>query len=164
MVALLPYLALKLHSVISSRASQVAPVVKNPPTKCRRYKRWGFDPWVRKIPWGQAWQPTPVFLTGKSHGQRSMASYTVHRITRSQTLRKRFSMHRCISTTFYLLRHSQSSAPDWGEWQENAGLETLLWAFLKNITQHRSYLDAIYHAQFLEGVTSTSSSGDCWRK
>ena len=39
----------------------------------RRYKRLGFDPWVRKIPWRSAWQPTPVFLPGDSHGQRSLA-------------------------------------------------------------------------------------------
>ena len=32
----------------------------------------GFDPWVRKIPWRRAWQPTPVFLPGESHGQRSL--------------------------------------------------------------------------------------------
>ena len=31
----------------------------------------GFSPWVRKIPWKMKWQPTPVFLPGKSHGQRS---------------------------------------------------------------------------------------------
>ena len=37
--------------------------------QCRRH---GFDPWVRKIPWGRAWQPTPVFLPGESHGQRSL--------------------------------------------------------------------------------------------
>ena len=30
------------------------------------------DPWVRKIFWRRAWQPTPVFLPGKSHGQRSL--------------------------------------------------------------------------------------------
>ena len=30
-------------------------------------------PWVRKIPWRRAWQPTPVFLPGESHGQRSLA-------------------------------------------------------------------------------------------
>ena len=30
-----------------------------------------FDPWVRKIPWRRKWQPTPVFLSGKSHGQRT---------------------------------------------------------------------------------------------
>ena len=33
----------------------------------------GFDPWVRKIPWRRVWQPTPVFLPGESHGQRSLA-------------------------------------------------------------------------------------------
>ena len=32
-----------------------------------------FDPWVRKMPWTRAWQPTPVFLSGQSHGQRSRA-------------------------------------------------------------------------------------------
>ena len=35
-------------------------------------KRHGFNPWVRKIPWRRKWQPTPVFLPGKSHGQRSL--------------------------------------------------------------------------------------------
>ena len=30
-----------------------------------------FDPWVGKIPWSRKWQPTPVLLTGKSHGQRA---------------------------------------------------------------------------------------------
>ena len=32
----------------------------------------GFDPWVGKIPWRRKWQPTPVLLPGKSHGQRSL--------------------------------------------------------------------------------------------
>ena len=34
-----------------------------------------FSPWVRKIPWRREWQPIPVFLPGKSHGQRSLAGY-----------------------------------------------------------------------------------------
>ena len=38
---------------------------------CRRHKRWGFNSWVGKIPWSRKWQPTPVFLPGKFHGQRS---------------------------------------------------------------------------------------------
>ena len=37
-------------------------------------KRHGFSLWVRKIPWRRKWQPTPVFLPGKSHGQRSLAA------------------------------------------------------------------------------------------
>ena len=34
--------------------------------QCRRCKRHGFHPWVTKIPWRRKWQPTPVFLPGKS--------------------------------------------------------------------------------------------------
>ena len=40
--------------------------------QCRRHKRHGFSPWVGKIPW----LPTPVFLPGESHGQRSLAGYS----------------------------------------------------------------------------------------
>jgi len=39
--------------------------------QCRRFKRCGFDPWVGKIPLRKAQQPTPVFLSGEFHGQRS---------------------------------------------------------------------------------------------
>ena len=39
---------------------------------CLQCRRPGFDPWVRKIPWRRKWQPTPVHLPGKSHGQRSL--------------------------------------------------------------------------------------------
>jgi len=40
--------------------------------------RWEtrFNPWVRKIPWREKWQPTPVFLPGESHGQRSLVGYS----------------------------------------------------------------------------------------
>ena len=34
------------------------------------------DPWVRKIPWRTKWQPAPVFLPGKSHGQRNLVGYS----------------------------------------------------------------------------------------
>ena len=37
-----------------------------------RCGRPGFDPWVGKIPWRRKWQPTPVFLPGKFHGQRNL--------------------------------------------------------------------------------------------
>ena len=47
-----------------------------PACQCRRHKRCGFDPWVGMIPWRRAWQPTPVFLPGEFHGQRSMAGYS----------------------------------------------------------------------------------------
>ena len=55
-------------SVNSVGASQVALVVKNLPANAGDM-RPGFDPWVRKAPWRREWQPTPVFLPGKLHGQ-----------------------------------------------------------------------------------------------
>ena len=42
----------------------------------RRHRRRGFDPWVRQIFWRTKWQPTPVFLPGESHGQRSLVGYS----------------------------------------------------------------------------------------
>jgi len=42
----------------------------------RRHRRCRFNPWVRKIPWRRKWQPTPVFLPGKSHRQRSLTGYS----------------------------------------------------------------------------------------
>ena len=41
--------------------------------QCRRCR---LDPWAGKIPWRRKWQSTPVFLPGKSHGQRSLAGYS----------------------------------------------------------------------------------------
>ena len=41
-----------------------------------QWRRCMFDPWVRKIPWRRKWQPTPVFLPGESHGQRSLPGYS----------------------------------------------------------------------------------------
>ena len=47
--------------------------VKESACQCRRY---GIHPWFRKIPWRREWQLTPVFLPGKSHGQRRLAGYS----------------------------------------------------------------------------------------
>ena len=58
-----------------TRASQMAQC-KESTCQCRRHKRLRFNPWVGKIPWRRVWQPTPVLLPGKSHGQRSLADYT----------------------------------------------------------------------------------------
>ena len=49
---------------------------KEPTCQCRRYKRLSFHPWVRKISWRRAWQPTPVFLLGESYGQRGLVGYS----------------------------------------------------------------------------------------
>ena len=64
-------------------------VIKESACQCRRRRRHGFDPWVRKISWRRKWQPTSVFLPGKSHGQRSLACCSP-RVAKSQTW---MSMH-----------------------------------------------------------------------
>ena len=63
-------------SVVSIQPQYLAPVVfpggtsgKEPTCQCRRCKRPGSG----RFPWRRAWQPTPVFLPGKSHGQRNLA-------------------------------------------------------------------------------------------
>ena len=47
-------------------------MVKNPPANAGDTR----DLWVRKIPWSRKWQPTPVSLPGKFHGQRRLAGYS----------------------------------------------------------------------------------------
>ena len=50
-------------------------VVKNLPAKARAEGDVGLIPWVGKIPWRRAWQPTLLFLPGDIHGQRSLGGY-----------------------------------------------------------------------------------------
>ena len=49
--------------------------------QCRKHR---FDPWARKI-WRRKWQPTPVFLPGKWHGQRSLVGYSLWGCKESDT-------------------------------------------------------------------------------
>ena len=44
--------------------------------KDRNGKDLWFNPWIGKISWRRAWQPTPVFLPGKFHGQKSLVGYS----------------------------------------------------------------------------------------
>ena len=59
--------------------------------QCRRR---GFDPWLRKIPWRRKWQPTPVFLPGKSRGQRSLAGDSPWGC-KEQEMTESLSTHKC---------------------------------------------------------------------
>ena len=43
---------------------------------CLQWRRPRFDSWVGKIRWRSKWQPTPVLLPGKSHGQKSLVGYS----------------------------------------------------------------------------------------
>ena len=91
-------------------ASLVAQMVKNLPAR--------FDPWVRKIPRRREWLPTPVFLPGESHGQRSLAGYSPWGCTKSdRTERLTLFFHElkmywhCPGTPFH--GNDSPSTRDW---------------------------------------------------
>ena len=63
------------YNMINARKSCQVERVRST-CQCRRRKRRGFDPWVGKIPWSRKWQPAPLFLLGKFHGQRTLAGYS----------------------------------------------------------------------------------------
>ena len=64
--------------------NQVVLVVKNQPANAGDVRNVGLIPGLETIPWRRAWQPTPVFLPGESHGQRNLVG-SVHRVTQSRT-------------------------------------------------------------------------------
>ena len=77
------------YTPIRNGVSQVMLVVKNLPANAGDLR----DSWVRKIPWRRAQQPTPVFLPGESHGQRSLAGYGPHGHKESERTKVRPCMH-----------------------------------------------------------------------
>ena len=80
------------HCVSSSLGFPGDTRSKEPTCQFGRHKGWGFNPWIRKIRWRRAWQPTPVFLPGESHGQRSLVGYSPQGHKESDTT-EGLSMH-----------------------------------------------------------------------
>ena len=64
--------------------------------QCKRYKRFGFNPWVRKMPWRRAWQPARVSLL-ENPVDRGAWQAMVHWVAKSRTRLKRLSTHVCKS-------------------------------------------------------------------
>ena len=95
----MPALPFNLKYCTLGAAQVVRAWSKNVPGSAGDTRRW-LDPWVWKIPWRRKWQPTPVFLTEESHGQRSLVhrltSYTVHRITKCDTTEAPEHIRMCI--------------------------------------------------------------------
>ena len=90
--------------LFSHWSSLVAQLVKNPPVQFW-FKRPRFNSWVGKIPWRSERLPTPIFLPGEFHGQRSLAGYS-HGITKSD-MTEQLSLHLIhlfpIASFLYLL-------------------------------------------------------------
>ena len=62
-----------IHSQYSLWASQMHRAKKNPPANAGGM---GSNPGLARFPWSKKWQPTPAFLPGESHGQRSLPDYS----------------------------------------------------------------------------------------
>ena len=58
---------------------------KEPTCQSRTFRRCRFNPWVGKIPWMRKWQPTPIILSGISHGQWSLVGYSPYSWKESDT-------------------------------------------------------------------------------
>ena len=91
-------------SMGSFGASQVMLMVKNPLLSARN-TRCGFSPWVGKTPWRRAWQPSPVFLPGESHGERSLQA-TAHGLAQRWAWMKELSPHAWVACwLWYMVSH-----------------------------------------------------------
>ena len=71
-----------------------------------RRRRHRFNPWVRKILWRMKWQPTPVFLPGKSQGQRSLVNYSPWGCKESDMTKQ---LHHIFNSTTSLTVNRESS-------------------------------------------------------
>ena len=73
---------LQLHMILWEEPATRFPVASfyggsdGEESACLQCERPGFDPLIRKIPWRSKWLPTPVFLPGKFHEQRSLVAYS----------------------------------------------------------------------------------------
>ena len=72
----------------------------------RKHMRRRFNPWLEKTPWRRAWQPTPVFLPGESHGQKSLAGYN---LSESQRVRHDWSDITHTKSTKLYIHHECKS-------------------------------------------------------
>ena len=77
-------------------------MVKNPPA----VQETRFSPWVRKILWGREWLPTPVFLPGESHGQRSLMGYSPWDLKESDTTEQLTLLNQAYFILFFFLKKS----------------------------------------------------------
>ena len=91
----------------------------------QRLRRRGFALWIGKIPWRRKWRPTPVFLPGESHGQKSLLSYSPRGHIELDTTLTHTQVEKRLES--WLLGKGGSVEPSWcghrgrGEKERNPG-------------------------------------------
>ena len=100
-----------------SQATQVAQWVES---ACNAWEtRHKFSSWLKNILWKRAWQPTPVFLSGESHGQRCMACYSPQgckELDKTEVIQHTNKHHYSpVYSSWYIPRHieNQKIVLDW---------------------------------------------------
>ena len=76
-----------------------------------QYRRCRSDIWVGRVPWKGKWQPTPVFLPGKSHRQRSLTGYNLwgHRRVGHNLVTKQQQQQNFINRKTWRINNKKSS-------------------------------------------------------
>ena len=113
-------------------------MVKNLPSM-QETQGMRFDPWVRKKPWRGKWQFTPIFLSGKSQGQRSLAGYSPW-AQKNQTRLKWLNTHMVVLFLFFFLILSLPRPGKDADWTQRGlasaaqlGLRSLFLFFKKTL-------------------------------
>ena len=71
---------------------------------CLQGRRPGLDPWVGAIPWRKKWQPTPIFLPGEFHRQKSLLGYSSRGHKGSHTIEQlTFNVGHSFASVFTVL-------------------------------------------------------------
>ena len=110
--------------------------------QCRRHKKCGFSPWVRKIAWSRKWQPTPVSWLGKFHGQKSLAGYSPWGLKESD-MTWRVRAHTCIHTHRGLKIKIKYSFKISCIHSSHPTLEKSIWTFLYFIGQITIFISVL---------------------
>ena len=131
---------------------------KEPTCQCRRSKRH-LPNRLGRFPWSRKWQPTPVILPGKFHGQKSLMGYTVHGVTNRHNWAY---IHACThmgctdqghATTKYTGLHLSSFYCD------EKSNSRLIWKFT---SCHGLYPCWFYHYLFLKSFSNMHEYPNNW--
>ena len=101
------------HKIAPNQKSRLPWWLSSKEPACNAGRRCGFSPWVGKVPWRRKWQPIPVFLPGKSYGQKSLVDYSLWGYKEGDMTEQLNNNHHQINTV------------DFG-WVVHSGLEIIL--------------------------------------
>ena len=113
----------------------------------------GLYSWVGKVPWRRKWQPTSVFLPGRSHGQRNLVA-RVHGGLKESDTTERLSLH-FTSHSFIILVHRKTSSLHLSSLREHGDVPP---RSLLNCLRNQYIFHLMFHFSQLHRATFTNES------